>query len=87
MTVKYILGEDKYVKLLLHSPKNEPFEVESAMYELSTGNQVESTGSATVDGHYISMKLSPKTRGFYKLTVTYAVADTVRKVKIDVYVE
>lgn len=87
MTVRYILGEDKYVKLLLRSPKNEPFTLEHAEYDLMVRGQVEEHGDAVIDGHYISMKLSPKTRAFYTLVVTYVVADTTRKAIVNVYVE
>lgn len=84
MEVRFILGEDKYVKLKIYSQKNEQFVIEDATYELTMGNEVVEEGSASIDGHYISVKLCPKKTGFHMLTITYNVADTVRKVKVKV---
>ena len=81
-TVKYILGEDKYVKVLVHSPDNEPFVIEWAEYELARKDEVVDTGQCIIEEHYISRKLAPAEVGIYTLTITYRVADTTRKTKL-----
>lgn len=86
MSVNFIQGEDKYVKLLIHSQNDEPFEIEGAEYELRRYTDVEESGECIVDGHYISAKLNPEKTGQYELIVTYRVADTVRKAKIRIEV-
>lgn len=86
MLVRYIQGEDKYVKIRIHSPDNEPFIIESAQYELLRYNQIVVQGPAVITEHCISAKLSPNEKGHYTLIFTYYVADTVRKVKIDIEV-
>lgn len=80
--VKFILGEDKYVKILLHSPNNEPFEIDSATYELVKYGEIEDSGAALIDGHKIGMKICPKEKSDYDLIVTYKVVDTTRKTQI-----
>lgn len=82
LTANYILGEDKYVRLLLHSPHDEPFEILSASYELCLHGTVEDSGTALIDGHEIGAKLRPEKRDSYELTITYVVADTTRKVRV-----
>ena len=86
MNVRYILGEDKYVKLLIHSQNNEPFEIQSARYELKRYGNIEQSGECVVDGHYISAKLCPEKIGAYEFVTTYMIADTVRKAKIRIEV-
>lgn len=81
-TVKYILGEDKYIKLWVHSPDNEPFIIEWAEYELALNTEVVDKGQCIVEDHYISRKLAPSEIGVYILTITYRVADTTRKTKL-----
>lgn len=84
--VKYILGEDKYVKILIHSPNNDPFEIDSASYELLRYGEVEDSGAALIDEHIIGMKLCPQKRTTYELMITYKVIDTTRKVQIQLEV-
>lgn len=87
LTANYILGEDKYVRLLLHSPHDEPFEIAEAHYELKLYEETEESGSAIIDGHEIGVRLCPNNRGIYELIFTYSVADTVRKVSVNVVVD
>ena len=85
--VKYILGEDKHIKLLIRSPNNEPFTIFDATYVLKDYNEIESEGSCEIDGHYLDIKLSPKRKSpLYVLEVTYKVADSVRKARIRIEV-
>ena len=39
--VKFILGEDKHIELLIRSPNNEPFTIISASYDLRRYGEVE----------------------------------------------
>ena len=79
--VVFILGEDKHVKLLIRSPNNEPFTILSASYELIRYGEVETCE------HYLDIKLSPKVKSrSYELEVTYTVADSTRKTRIEVEV-
>lgn len=87
MNAKYILGEDKHVTLLIHSQNNEPFEIESAQYELKRNGNVEDSGQCVIDGHYVKAKLNPKATGLYEYIVTYSVADETRKAKIRIEVD
>ena len=67
--IRFILGEDKHVKLLVRSPNDEPFTILTASYE-----------------HYLDCKIAPKEKGTHILEVTYTVADSIRKARIEVEV-
>lgn len=58
--VKFILGEDKHVKLLIRSPNDEPFTILSAHYSLLRYGEVEASGECEIDGHYLDVKISPQ---------------------------
>lgn len=79
---RYILGEDKHVKLKVRSPNDEPFTILEATYVLSIYGETEISGECEIDGHYLDIKLSPKTKSeLYMLEVTYKVADSIRKAR------
>ena len=85
--VKFILGEDKHVKLLIRSPNDEPFTILSASYKLIRYGEVETCGECEINEHYLDIKLSPKVKSrSYELEVTYTVADSTRKTRIEVEV-
>lgn len=77
--VKFILGEDKHVKLLIRSPNDEPFTILSAHYSLLRYGEAE-------DGHYLDVKISPQNKACYVLEITYVVGDSTRKARIEVEV-
>ena len=85
--VRFIQGEDKHVKLLVRSPNNEPFTILAASYSLSRFGEVESHGECEINGHYLDIKIAPGQKAkSYILEVTYVVADSTRKVRIEVEV-
>ena len=86
--VDFILGEDRHVKLYVHSVKDEYVAIASASYELLLDGDIEDSGSCVIDGQYIDMKLNPlhKSRA-YILEVTCAIADEVRKKRLSIGVK
>ena len=85
--VRFIQGEDKHVKLLVRAPNDEPFTILSATYILSRFGEVEAEGECDLNGHYLDIKMEPKKKTkSYILEITYAVADSVRKARIEVEV-
>lgn len=88
MNVVFDLGENRHVKLLIHSTKNENFEISSASYVLKkNGSDIsESEGISNINGHVIDTVISPKEVGNYTLTVTYHIADEVLIESVGVYV-
>lgn len=77
MNVVMDFGETRHVKLLIHSIKNEPFEIASASYILAKRGRTEpeDEGAAVISGHVIDMVISPQEKGCYNLKVTYGIAD------------
>lgn len=89
MRTRFILGEDKYVKIRVSDPMGQPFEIFSATYELKRYGEIVQSGSAFIDGdnnHDISARIRPEQPGQHVLEFTYQVSDTVRKARIDVEV-
>lgn len=85
--VRFIQGEDKHVKLLVRAPNDEPFTILSATYILSRFGEVEAEGECDINGHYLDIKMEQKKKTkSYILEITYAVADSVRKARIEVEV-
>lgn len=89
MGTRFILGEDKYVKIRVTDPAGTPFEIFKATYELKRFGEVIQSGNAFItgeDGHEISARIRPDKTGQHILEFTYQVSDTVRKVRINVEV-
>ena len=85
--IRFILGEDKHVKLLVRSPNDEPFTILSASYSLARyTTDVVAQGECDISGHYLDCKIAPEEKGTHTLEVTYAVADSIRKARIEVEV-
>ena len=84
--VRFIQGEDKHVKLFVRAPNDEPFTILSATYTLSRFGEVEAKGECDINGHYLDCKIAPKEKGTHVLEVTYTVADSIRKARIEVEV-
>ena len=78
--VRFIQGENKHIKLLVRAPNDEPFTILSATYTFSRFGEIEAEGECD-----IKMEPKKKTRS-YILEITYAVADSVRKARIEVEV-
>lgn len=85
--VRFIQGENKHIKLLVRAPNDEPFTILSATYTFSRFGEIEAEGECDINGHYLDIKMEPKkkTRS-YILEITYVVADSVRKARIEVEV-
>lgn len=84
--IRFILGEDKHVKLLVRSPNDEPFTILTASYKLVRYTEIVVQGDCDINGHYLDCKIAPKEKGAHILEVTYTVADSIRKARIEVEV-
>lgn len=84
--IKFILGEDKHVKLIVKSPNDEPFVILKANYELMHYGNIVVKGECDINGHYLDCKIAPEEKGMHMLEITYCVADSIRKARIGVEV-
>ena len=84
--IRFDLGEDRHVRLLVHATNDEPFAVRSASWKLCYGGTEEASGQCMIDGHVIDVKISPEIRTTYYLIITYQVADETLIEKIEVEV-
>lgn len=77
MTLRFDHGEIRHVQLMIHSKKNEPFEIADASYKLIRlgSTEPEDSGLSNIYEHMIDTVISPKEKGAYQLKVEYHIAD------------
>ena len=73
--LKFYLGEERHVRLLIHATNGEPFAIRDARYELKCAGQTEAEGECIIDGYVIDARICPQRRAGYQLYFTYRVAD------------
>nr|WP_243270713.1 hypothetical protein [Coprococcus comes] len=71
---------------MVRSPNDEPFTILTASYELARYTDIVVQGECDINGHYLDCKIAPKEKGTHILEVTYTVADSIRKARIEVEV-
>lgn len=73
------IGERRHIKLLIHSTKNETFQIQSAEYELvkKYGDEPEDSGACSITEHIIDTVIQPKEIGSYQLKIKYTIADEI----------
>lgn len=84
--VEFYAGEDKHVKLMVHSTADDEFTIQSATWELSMAGQVESSGECAINEHVIDVKIFPQRKGIYRLVIKYRIADETLVEKLEVAV-
>ena len=85
--INFILGEDKYLKFLVKSTKNEEFEISRATYKLYKDRELETEGNCTINEHCITVKLNPLSKSMrYCLEITYYIADEILKKRVQIEV-
>lgn len=82
--IRFILGEDRYVKYFVHSVKTEYFVIKEATFDLIYDGKVEASGECEIvqedTGNYVDAKLQPEHRSkLYVLEITLHIADEVIK--------
>lgn len=73
--VHFYIGEERHVRLLVHSTNGEPFQIRDATYELQSFDTIEDSGDCIIDDHVIDARIAPKRRNTYLLCFYYRVAD------------
>lgn len=84
--VRFFLGEEKHIRLMVHSTRNDPFSIRNATWELSWAGRVEASGTCEVDDHILDAIICPKKATVYQLAITYRIADETLIEKIEVVV-
>lgn len=79
MELKFDIGENRHVKLLIHSTKDENFVIDTASYSLTKvgEEEQEATGPCMIYDHVIDTVISPKETGIYHLKITYKITDEI----------
>ena len=82
--IDFILGENKHVRFLVCSRKDEPFSISSAFWELYYDGQLEAAGKCDIEdletGLHLSIMMEPRFHSKkYQLFITYLVGDETKK--------
>lgn len=75
--IKFLLGEERHVRIRIHSANGESFAIREASFELKYGAQLEDSGDCMIDGDVIDALIVPQRITSYKLYFKYHVADEV----------
>jgi len=72
-------GERRHIQFLIHSCKDENFQIADCDYELKKygASEPEDSGSGNALDHMIDIVIEPKERGKYQLKVTYRIVDEI----------
>lgn len=79
MQMRFDLGETRHVKLMVHSKKQENFEISAASFELIKAGreEAEATGASNIYEHTIDTVITPVETGTYYLKIRYSIADEI----------
>lgn len=82
--IRFILGEDRHVKYLVHSVKQEYFTIREAAFRLIHDGETEAEGVCEIvreeEGYSVDAKIQPLNRSrLYVLEITLHIADEVIK--------
>lgn len=75
MKLKIDLGENRHVRLLIHSKKQEDFVIDTASYVLEKNGIIEAEGACMIIDHIIDTVINPEEAGIYVLRIKYMIAD------------
>ena len=75
--IRFILGEDKHLKLLVRSPNDEPFTILTASYELARYTDIVVQGECDINDHYLDCKIAPKEKGTHVLLIIRMTIHTI----------
>lgn len=84
--ITFKVGEQRYVRLLVHATNGDAFLIRDARWELIGAGCVESEGECLIQDHEISAYIKPQKRVTYQLRIIYRVADETLIAVIEVAV-
>lgn len=85
--IKFDVGEQRHVRLLIHAADNAPFRIKEAAWELWYAGERIDLSTCGIEDHIIDVFLSaPDRKTSYTLIVTYHINDEVLVEQIEVVV-
>jgi hypothetical protein len=82
--IEFDVGEEKHVRLMIHSTRDDAFEIDDAKWELLKAGTVVASGECTINDHEIDMLIAPEARCRHQLVITYKIADETLIEQIEV---
>ena len=84
----FILGEEKYIDIVVKSLWRENFAINSATWELLDDKGTKAAGGdCEINEHTISCLVAPPRAGCFELIVSYYIAPEKRKAKVIIQVD
>lgn len=86
-SIKFVLGEKKYVWFKVVSKVEQTFTITAATWELKRVDEVVASGTCEIDGtDTVRILLEPPAYGAYTLYVSYTIPPEVKKAQVSVLV-
>ena len=86
-SLRFVLGEKKYIWFEVRSAINQLFNITEATWELKRVNEVVASGICEIDEtNTVRLLLEPPSYGVYTLYVSYAVPPEVKKAQVNIIV-
>lgn len=74
--IKFDVGEQRHVRLLIHAAGDAPFRIRSASWELRYVGEIIAEGECEIEEHVIDIFINaPEQKTSYTLIVTYQIND------------
>lgn len=86
-SIKFILGERKYIWFKATSKIDQHFVITDATWELKHLNKIIASGECEIDGQdTVRILLEPRERGAFTLYVSYTVPPEIKKAQVNILV-
>ena len=86
-SLRFALGEKKYVWFEIKTAKEQVFAITEAIWELKQVDEVVAQGTCEIDGtNTVRLLLEPPAYGSYTLYVSYTVPPEVKKAQVNIIV-
>ena len=79
MTTRLYTGESRTIEFSVTDSKDEEFTIGEAYYTVMLGSEVVDSGLMDVEGHTMTMRLSPTRAGLHTIQLKYVVGSDIMK--------
>ncbi len=79
MTTRLYTGESRTIEFSVTDSKDEEFTIGEAYYTVMLGSEVVDSGLMDVEGHTMTMRLSPTRAGLHTIQLKYVIGSDIMK--------
>ncbi len=79
MTTRLYTGESRTMEFTVSDSKNEEFTIGEAYYTIMLGSEVIDSGLMEVEGHTMTLRMSPTKVGLHTIQLKYIIGSDIMK--------